>query len=117
MGECIFCKIVNEEIDSVKIWEDEDFFSFLDTSPVEEGHTLVIPKRHFETLTDLDKDISEKYIGAIQEVGKVLMKKYNTDGFNLVLNNGKAAGQLVEHVHFHLLPRKEGDNKRGIFLG
>ena len=116
MDECIFCKIAKGEIDSVKIWDDEDFFAFLDANPEGEGHTLVIPKKHFDDLMSLDKEISKKYIGAIQKVGKSLMKKYNTTGFNVVLNNGKAAGQLVGHVHFHILPRKEGDNKRGLSL-
>ena len=116
MEECIFCKIVKGEIDSVKVWEDEDFFAFLDANPEGEGHTLVIPRKHFNSLMDLDEGTSKKYIGAIQKVGKVLMKKYNTTGFNLVLNNGKVAGQLVGHVHFHLFPRKEGDNKRGLTL-
>jgi len=117
MGECIFCKIVDGEILSEKIWEDENFLAFLDVNPVGEGHTLIIPKKHFETLMDLDEKTSEKYIGAIKNTGKFLMKKYNDDGFNLILNNGKVAGQLVEHVHFHILPRKEGDNKKGIFTG
>lgn len=118
MDGCIFCKIVKGEIPpgKGKIWEDGNFISFLDLNPVEEGHTLIIPKKHFDNLMNLDEEISEKYIGAIQKVGKVLMKKYNADGFNLALNNGKAAGQLVGHVHFHLLPRKEGDNQKGFYL-
>jgi len=119
MDKCIFCKIVEGGIPpgKGKVWEDRDFISFLDLNPVEEGHALVIPKKHVDSLVDLDEETSERYIGAIQKVGKILMKRYNADGFNLVLNNGKAAGQVVKHIHFHLLPRKEGDNKRGIFTG
>ncbi len=117
MEDCIFCKIVRGEIDSAKIWEDDKFLAILDTNPVGEGHTLVIPKKHYETLMDLGEEISFKYISALQEVAKILMEKYNCEGFNVVLNNGKAAGQIVKHVHFHLLPRKEGDNKKGIFIG
>src|SRR3989304_6040701 len=113
--ECIFCKIAKGEIPSAKIWEDSEFISFADIKPVGEGHTLVIPKKHFKTLMDLDERFSKKYIGAIKKTGEVLMKKYNAEGFNSVLNNGEAAGQIVNHVHFHLLPRKRGDNKRGIF--
>lgn len=115
--DCIFCKIVKGEIPSEKIWEDEDFIAFSDVHPVAEGHTLVIPKKHFENLIGVDKENSETFIQAIQEVGKILIDKYDSDGFNAVLNNGKSAGQVVEHVHFHLLPRKEGDGKRGIFIG
>ena len=116
-SNCIFCKIAKGEIPSVKIWEDEEFISFADIKPVGEGHTIVMPKKHFKTLMDLNEHFSQKYIGAIKETGKILMKKYNANGFNSVLNNGKAAGQVIPHVHFHLLPRKKGDNKRGIFIG
>ena len=114
---CIFCKIVAGEIPSIKIWEDSEFISFLDTKPIGEGHTLVVPKKHFNTLMDLNKNVSKKYIDAIRKTGEVLMERYSSDGFNSVLNNGEAAGQVVNHVHFHLLPRKKGDKKRGIFIG
>jgi len=115
--DCIFCKIVKGEIPCEKIWEDEDFIAFADVHPIAEGHTLVIPKKHFEKLTDVEEEIAQKYIMALQNVSNVLMEKYNSDGFNIVLNNGKSAGQVVPHVHFHMLPRKEGDNKKGIFIG
>ena len=115
--ECIFCKIAKGEIPCQKIWEDKNFISFLDIKPVGEGHTIIIPKKHFNTMMDLDKETSDKYLFEIKEVAKILMKKYKADGFNLVVNNGKGAGQIVGHVHFHMLPRKEGDNKRGIFIG
>ena len=115
--DCIFCKICRGEIPCEKIWESEEFLAFADANPIGVGHTLVIPKKHFETLLDLDKEFSEKYISALQSVGKILMKKYNSDGFNVVLNNGQSAGQIVGHVHFHILPRKKGDNQQGIFIG
>ncbi|MFA4952881.1 MAG: HIT family protein [Candidatus Pacearchaeota archaeon] len=117
MDECIFCKIARGEILSKKIWEDENFLAVLDVKPVGEGHTLIIPKKHFENLLDLDTEISLNYIGALQKTAKILMNKYKSSGFNIVLNNGKVAGQIVGHVHFHLLPRREGDNMRGIFIG
>ncbi len=116
MEDCVFCKIIKGEIPCEKVWENENFIAFLDANPVGEGHTLVIPKQHFETLLSLDEKFSSGYIQALQEVGKVLRDKYNSEGFNVILNNGKAAGQIVEHVHFHLLPRKKGDNKRGFFI-
>jgi histidine triad (HIT) family protein len=116
-NECIFCKIANGKLPCEKIWEDENFIAFLDKNPVGIGHTLLIPKKHFRTFLDVDENFSKKYIFALQNVGKILMKKYNSDGFNIVLNNGKNAGQVVNHVHFHLLPRREGDNQRGIFIG
>ena len=113
MEDCIFCKIVKGEIPCEKIWEDKDFLAFLDVHPFAEGHTLVIPKKHFEKLKDVDGETSKKYIEALDNVGGILMEKYSSDGFNVVLNNGKSAGQIVGHVHFHLLPRKEND---GYFL-
>ena len=117
MTDCIFCKIAKGEMDSAKIWDDDDFLAFLDVNPRGEGHTLIIPKKHFDNLESLDENISCKYVKAIQDIGKILMEKYDCTGFNLILNNGKVAGQIVEHVHFHILPRKEGDNKKGIFIG
>ncbi len=117
MNDCIFCKIIKGEIPSKKIWENENFLAILDVKPVGEGHTLVIPKKHFNNFLDLDAEISLNYINVLQKTTKILMNKYNATGFNIVLNNGKVAGQLVGHVHFHILPRKEGDNLRGIFIG
>ena len=117
MDDCIFCKIAKGEIPSTKVWEDENFIAFADANPVEEGHTLVIPKKHFDSLLDLDEETSGKFLNAVGETAKILVEKHKADGFNLLLNNGKAAGQVMGHVHFHLLPRKEGDNKRGIFIG
>lgn len=117
MNDCIFCKIVEGEVPADKVYEDNYFIAFADVNPVGEGHTLLIPKKHFDTLMDLDEKTSERFISSLREVIKILMKKHNADGFNVVLNNGKVAGQIVNHVHFHILPRKEGDNQRGIFIG
>lgn len=115
--DCIFCKIAKGEIPCHKVWEDENFLAMLDINPVGEGHTLVMPKKHFDDLMSLDKNLSSKYVEAIQKVVRILMEKYKGEGFNIVLNNGEVAGQVVKHVHFHILPRKKGDNKRGIFIG
>lgn len=114
---CIFCKIARGEIPAEKIWENEDFIAILDIHPVGEGHSLVMPKKHFDDLISLDKNFSSKYIEALQKVVKLLTDKYKCEGFNVVLNNGEVAGQVVKHVHFHILPRRKGDNKRGIFIG
>ena len=114
MDDCIFCKIIRGEVSCEKIYEDDSFFAFLDAAPQVKGHTLIVPKKHFENLMDIDEKFSENYIKAIRKVGKILIEKYNADGFNVVLNNGEAAGQIVNHVHFHILPRKKGD---GYFFG
>ena len=116
-NNCVFCKIIEGKIPAEKIWEDQDFIAIADIKPIGEGHTLVIPKKHFKTLSDLDDNTSREYINAIRKTGETLMKKHNSEGFNSVINNGEAAGQIVGHVHFHLLPRRKGDNKRGIYLG
>ena len=117
MRDCIFCKIISGGIPCDKVFEDENFLAFLDIQPVGEGHTLVIPKKHFEKVSDLDKKYSSLYLDFLKKVSNLLAKKYNSDGFNIVLNNGESAGQVVKHVHFHILPRKIGDKKRGLFLG
>ncbi|MBU2616475.1 MAG: HIT family protein [Nanoarchaeota archaeon] len=116
-NDCIFCKIANKEIPSEIVWENDNFLAFADIKPIEEGHTLVIPKKHFDTLPDLEEEISKDYLDVIKKIAKILIDKYNADGFNIVLNNGKSAGQIVNHVHFHIIPRKEGDNKKGLTLG
>jgi histidine triad (HIT) family protein len=105
------------EVPSEKIWEDENFIAIFNINPVGEGHSLVIPKKHFVDLESLDKNVSCNYIEAINKTGNLLMKKFSSKGFNVVLNNGEAAGQSVFHVHFHVLPRKKEDGKRVVFLG
>ena len=77
----------------------------------------MISKKHFETSLDIPNELGSKVLDCIKETANKLMKKYNSSGFNVVNNNFKSAGQIVPHVHFHMLPRKEGDNKRGVFLG
>ena len=115
--DCIFCKIVKGEFPCDKIFENENFLAFLDKNPAGEGHTLIIPKKHFNTFLDVDKKYSSEFMGFLQEVGEILLKKYEAEGFNVILNNGSAAGQEVNHVHFHILPRKDGDGKKGFYLG
>jgi len=117
MSECIFCKIAAGQIPVHKIYKNKDFISFLDAHPVGEGHTLVVSKKHFDSMMDLNKEVAKGYISAVKDTAKILMKKYKADGFNTVINTGESAGQVIKHIHFHILPRKKGDNKRGIFIG
>jgi len=106
---CIFCKIANSEIPSYKIYEDEDFIAFLDLSQVTKGHTLVVPKKHYDNVFELDNDISTKYMVVINKVSKLLKEKLNVSAINVLNNSGPLAGQTVNHVHFHLIPRYEND--------
>jgi histidine triad (HIT) family protein len=110
-------KITSGKIPATKIRENPEFIAFADIKPVGERHSIVMPKKHFKTIIDLDNDTSQKYFGAIKNAGKILMDKYNKDGFNSVLNNSESAGQVIQHVHFHVFPRKKGYNKSRIFIG
>lgn len=108
--DCIQCKIVNGEIPSYKIYEDEDFLCILDIYPSSMGHCLIIPKSHNENLFDLDEKYGKKIIGLSQKIGKALMDTFNCDGLNILQNNGEAAGQSIFHYHMHLIPRYDDDN-------
>ncbi len=107
--DCIFCKIVKGEIPSSKVYEDEDVFAFLDIGPVHKGHTLVIPKKHFETILDIPENELKELILAIKKIANAVEKGVNADGFVITMSNRKAAGQVVPHVHFHIIPRFEND--------
>lgn len=106
--DCIFCKIVKGEIPSSKIYEDNAVIAFLDIAPAAKGHTLVVPKEHYELIADVPNELLEKTIDVVKKVGNALLKE--NDGFNIMQNNKKAAGQLVPHVHFHVIPRKDNDD-------
>ena len=111
MEDCIFCKIVNGEIPSERIYENDNFFSVLDANPQVEGHALVISKKHFENVLKLPILLGPELLDCIKETAIRLMKKYDAEGFNVVSNNFEVAGQIVKHVHFHILPRKKGDGE------
>lgn len=101
--DCIFCKIVKGEIPCYKIYEDEDILAFLDVNPVGLGHTLIIPKKHFLDLMEIDNDILSKIMNKSKEIAKLLVEKLDADGFTLVQNNGIA--QEVKHFHLHVIPK------------
>lgn len=109
MDNCIFCKIVKGEIPSTKVYEDDSVLAFLDIKPVNPGHTLVITKQHYENFTHTDPLDLQKLILQVQAVADAVIRALGAEGFNLGLNNGAAAGQLVPHVHFHIMPRFSGD--------
>jgi histidine triad (HIT) family protein len=109
--DCIFCKIVSGEIPCEKVIENDDFIVIKDANQKVEGHSLVIPKKHYKVFLDMPKDL---YCGLF-DAAREAVGNLGSDNFNLVINNGKIAGQLVPHVHLHILPRKKGDGfKLGI---
>lgn len=110
MQDCIFCKLVKGEIPCSKIFEDENFLSFLDINPLVKGHTLVIPKKHFEKYHDIDLELLSKYAQTIKKIVKAVMKGTRSEGYTLGMANSPAAGQTVPHAHFHIIPRFKGDN-------
>lgn len=109
MEDCIFCKIVKGEIPCSKVYEDENIFAFLDIAPVHKGHTLVIPKKHFETILDVPEQELKELILAVKKVAIAVEKGVDADGFVVTMSNKKAAGQVVPHAHFHIIPRFEDD--------
>jgi len=105
MSDCIFCKIVNGEIPSYKVYEDENVLAFLDISQLTKGHTLLIPKKHNENLFDLPKETAEKLFSVVPKISNSLKSQLHIEDMNLVCNSGKKAGQEVFHLHLHLIPR------------
>ncbi|HIS30020.1 MAG TPA: HIT family protein [Candidatus Limivivens intestinipullorum] len=107
--DCIFCKIANGEIPSATVYEDEDFRVILDLGPATKGHALVLPKEHWANLFELPDEVAQKGILVAKKVAGKLRDALGCDGFNIVQNNGTAAGQTVFHFHIHLIPRYEND--------
>jgi len=111
-GDCIFCRMVAGQIPVARIYEDEIVFAFLDIGPISDGHTLVIPKQHFEKLHDCPAELLGQVASRLGRIAGAVAAAMNADGYNLLCNNGRAAGQLIEHLHFHIVPRNVGD---GVF--
>lgn len=110
MSECVFCKIISGEFPSSKIYEDEDIVAFMDIQPVNEGHILIVPKKHVELIADLDDEISAMMFVIAGRINKALRKSdLKLEGVNYFLADGEAAGQEVFHTHLHIFPRFIGD--------
>ena len=105
MDECIFCKIVRNEIPSEKIYEDSDVIAFLDINPRNPGHTLILPKKHYQTLMEMpDKDMCNLFL-IVKKISRILKEGMKADGISINQSNDKAAGQVIPHVHVHVIPR------------
>jgi len=104
MSDCIFCKIVAGKIPSARVYEDETKIAFMDIGPVQPGHMLLIPKKHYERFTDLPDDLAADLARVLPELAGAVVKAADADGFNLFQTNGACSGQVVPHVHIHIIP-------------
>ncbi len=109
MDGCVFCKMVAGEIPVTKVYEDEAVFAFLDIGPISDGHTLVIHKQHCTRLHECAPDVLADVACRLGEIAEAVMTAMEADGYNVLSNNGPAAGQVVDHLHFHIIPRRTGD--------
>lgn len=105
MENCIFCKIARGEVSSDKVFENEDFIVIRDVNPKVEGHMLVIPKGHVSGFMELGEGLYEGFLKTARDV----VEQEGVKNFNLIVNEGAEAGQVVRHLHLHILPRREGD--------
>lgn len=112
MEDCVFCKIISGKIPASKIYEDGKVLSFLDIMPANKGHCLVIPKRHYTTFIEMEDEDLEAMVKAAKKVARALSLSCGNGSFNLVMNSGKEAGQVVDHAHLHLIPRFQKDRLR-----
>lgn len=107
--DCIFCKIINGEIPSYKIYEDDMTYAFLDIADDSYGHTLVIPKKHCKNILDCNKKYLSAVANAVKKISKHYVKDCGFEGVNVLNASGECAQQTVFHLHFHIVPRKSGD--------
>lgn len=107
--ECIFCKIIKGDIPGYVVYEDDHVMGFFDILPISPGHTIIVPKNHFADVEELSDDEMSAMALAIKKIGKGVMEGLDVKGYSVFLDNKSAANQHVPHVHFHLVPRVEGD--------
>lgn len=107
---CVFCKIINGEIPSYKIYEDDNAIAILDISQATLGHTLILPKKHYENILEIPTETLASLASTVKNVTNILQTKLNPEGFNILNNCGLAAGQTVMHFHIHIIPRYNGDD-------
>lgn len=107
---CIFCEIAKKNIPSRIVYEDDKTLAFLDLSPINSGHTLIIPKKHFDNFFDLDEETASSLSKTTLKVVHILKDKLGYRNLNIINNSGEIAGQTVMHVHIHVIPRVENDS-------
>ncbi len=104
-ASCIFCKIIRGEIPSATVLETDAAVAFLDIHPVIPGHVLLVPKQHHADLTELPEDLAGRTAALLPRLCRAIRAATGADGFNLIVNNGRAAGQVIDHGHWHIIPR------------
>ena len=114
--DCVFCKIVHGQVPAAKVYEDQEVLAFMDIGPVAKGHTLVIPKTHHDPITDTPVEVLCQLITVVQRIARAQLKALQADGINVTQANGKPAGQVVPHIHFHVIPRFASDGHRGNWI-
>ena len=103
--DCIFCEIIQGKKQGHFIYEDDTHVAFLDKYPIDHGHALVLPRQHYEKVTDMNSDKVGDLFSKVPKIAKAIIKTTNADAFSLAQNNGRAAKQIVPHVHIHIIPR------------
>ncbi|MFK7947946.1 MAG: HIT family protein [Saprospiraceae bacterium] len=109
---CVFCKIVNGDLPSWKVWENDEVYAFFDINPMSRYHTLVIPKKHYINIFDIPENDLKAVIAVVRQIAKLYKEKLDIEHIQILSNNGEAAGQDVFHLHYHIIPRQDGDNKK-----
>jgi histidine triad (HIT) family protein len=109
-ADSVFSKIIRREIPAEIVYEDENTLAFLDIAPVSPGHTLVVPKKPVQNIFDADDETLAAVMRTVRKIAPAVREAVDADGLNVHSNHGAAAGQIVFHMHFHLIPRFEGDN-------
>ena len=112
--DCIFCKIIAGGIPCENVFENDSVLAFMDINPTSRGHVLVIPKDHYEDLRSTDASALADVTAVLPAIASAVVKAVGAEGFNVLQSNGACAGQVVPHIHFHIVPRVDGD---GIGLG
>jgi histidine triad (HIT) family protein len=107
--DCIFCRIVGGELPSSGVYADEHVIAFLDIGPIVKGHTLVVPRRHFQYVYDIPADELARVVAVVKKVASAQRRALGCDGVNVTQANGRCAGQVVPHLHFHVIPRFDDD--------
>ncbi len=110
--DCIFCSIASGSAPCAELYADDEILAFLDIAPVNRGHALVIPRAHYANIFEMPPELGTKLIRVQQQVGQAVMDATKANGLNIYMNNFSAAGQVVFHAHWHLIPRFTDDNLR-----